>query len=74
MTQPTNDSAEIDEILLKPASWQLDDWVKAKQQLHQELMAIVGEDEPEIILDEQIPSAWHKNKLRQELREKLEKW
>jgi hypothetical protein len=38
-----------------------------------EVMELIGDDEPEIVLGEELPSAWNKNKLRQELRNKANK-
>jgi len=32
----------IDEILLKPAEWQLDDWLKAKQALYKDFYEIIS--------------------------------
>ena len=51
-----------------------DDYTVLRLAILSDLNNIIGEDEPEIILGEQIPSAWHKNKLRQELRERVKKY
>jgi len=46
--------SEIEEILLKPAGWQLDDWNKAKAQLYKLISdEIIKADEPVNWSDEQ---------------------
>jgi hypothetical protein len=44
MNTPQPDT--IDEVLLKPAQWQLDDYVKAKAALSAIVAEIIGEFEP----------------------------
>lgn len=41
MTKPQ----DIDQIILKPAHWQLDDYHRAKQSLYQAMLEVIGEDE-----------------------------
>lgn len=73
----TNYNERLDEILSNidsiGYSW-LEGRDEAKQAILSDLLKIIGEDEAEVECGEQIPSAWHKNKLRQELREKVRKY
>lgn len=60
---------KIDDIILKPAHWQEDDYKKARQQLYELISGeVIGEDEGA----RNCPCAHeHRNQLRQEQRTKL---
>ena len=76
----------IDEILLKPASWKLDDYTRASEDLYQLILAeVIGEDEkhlngqkmvnPTIDCNEcdQPGASFIRNELRAEQRQTLAK-
>ena len=79
-------SSTLDEILLKPASWKLDDYTRASEDLYQLILAeVIGEDEkhlngqkmvnPTIDCNEcdQPGASFIRNELRAEQRQTLAK-
>ena len=69
----------LDDRLLKPAGWQYDDYKTAKQAILSDLLEIIGEDENSMV-EEQYASPQptvdehYRNRLRQELRDKVKEY
>ena len=64
----------LDDRLLKPASWQYDDYQTAKQAILSDLLEIIGEDEHREVGYELQKTINRRSQLRQELRTKLKEY